>query len=371
MHQFFLFILGFFCQYFCAMQVDVLIIGQGICGSFVSWFLHAEGKSFVVIDDASGSTASNAAAGVINPVTGRRYVTAWMAEEVIQFAELTYKRFGNYLNTPLLNTSSIIDFFPTPQMRNSFVERIGENDTYLHTFPDQNLFNPFFNYDFGCGKIRPVFTVHQQTLLKAWRKRLMELNALRNGHFNAAELELKDGEVRYHDMVAQKIIFCDGVSATNNPWFNLLPFSPNKGEALIVRCDELPRDHIYKRGMMLVPLADENLFWLGSDYQWEFGDDAPSEAFFEKAGILLRQWLKAPYSVVAHKAAVRPATLERRPFVGFHPYYPALGILNGMGTKGTSLAPFFAHQLVQHLVHGLPLLPEANVQRFSRILSKA
>jgi hypothetical protein len=56
--------------------------------------------------------------------------------------------------------------------------------------------------------------------------------------------------------------------------------------------------------------------------------------------------------------------------VGFHPLKPAIGILNGMGTKGASLAPFFAHHLVQHIVYGFPITAEADVHRFSRILSK-
>ncbi|HZF65960.1 MAG TPA: FAD-dependent oxidoreductase, partial [Chitinophagaceae bacterium] len=80
--------------------------------------------------------------------------------------------------------------------------------------------------------------------------------------------------------------------------------------------------------------------------------------------------LKVPYKIVDHKAALRPSTLERRPFVGFHPQHPSVGILNGMGTKGSSLAPFFAHQLVQNICFGSPITDEANVQRFSRILSK-
>jgi glycine/D-amino acid oxidase-like deaminating enzyme len=83
----------------------------------------------------------------------------------------------------------------------------------------------------------------------------------------------------------------------------------------------------------------------------------------------LKQWLKAPFKILFHKAAIRPATIERRPFVGFHPQFQNLGILNGMGTKGTSLAPFFANQLAQHLVHGFPLMNEVNISRFNRILS--
>jgi glycine/D-amino acid oxidase-like deaminating enzyme len=56
--------------------------------------------------------------------------------------------------------------------------------------------------------------------------------------------------------------------------------------------------------------------------------------------------------------------LERRPFVGLHPQNPRLGILNGMGTKGCSLAPYFARQLVRHLLYKEPIHPEASVSRF-------
>ncbi|HMH31943.1 MAG TPA: hypothetical protein VK543_02880, partial [Puia sp.] len=65
------------------------------------------------------------------------------------------------------------------------------------------------------------------------------------------------------------------------------------------------------------------------------------------------------------------ATLERRPFVGFHPLKKNIGILNGMGTKGCSLAPFFASQLVQHIRHQSAIIPEAGVQRFSNILGRS
>jgi len=352
------------------MQTDVLIIGQGLCGTLLSWQLHKEGKSFLVIDDNAENASSKVAAGIINPVTGRRYVQTWMAEELMDFVQIAYKEFGNYLDQPLLNQKSIIDFFPSPQMRNAFVDRISENDTFLHAYPDQNKFNQYFNYDFGCGEVRPAYTVNVQIMLSAWRKKLQELNSLKEEKFIAEDLAVKNDSVSYQGITAQKIIFCDGISSAQNPWFSLLPFSANKGEALIIECKDLTNEHIYKRGMMLSPLPEENIFWVGSNYQWEFEDDQPSEKFYTATTQLLNNWLEKPYTVLAHKAAVRPATVERRPFVGFHPVYPSIGILNGMGTKGTSLAPFFAHQLAQHIVYNFPLAPEADVHRFQRILSK-
>lgn len=352
------------------MGVDVLIIGQGLCGTLLSWALHKEGKTYLVIDDGAGNTSSKIAAGIINPVTGRRYVTTWMIEELVDYAKIAYKELGEYLDAPLIFQKSIIDFFPSPQMRNAFVDRITEDDTYLHAYPDQNSFNSSFNYDFGCGEIRPAYMVNVQTLLALCRKKLIDADALLQESFIAKELKVERDSISYQNITAKKIVFCDGIVSAENPWFSLLPFSANKGEALIIECDSLTTEHVFKKALMLAPLPVANTFWLGSNYQWEFEDDQPSEKFYKQATELLNNWLKKPYKVLAHKAAVRPATLERRPFVGFHPLYPAIGILNGMGTKGTSLAPFFAHQLAQNIVYDFPIAPEADVRRFSRILSK-
>jgi glycine/D-amino acid oxidase-like deaminating enzyme len=352
------------------MHTDVLIVGQGLCGTLLSWHLLKEGKSFVVIDEERSDTASKVAAGIINPVTGRRYSITWMVEELFPFAKRTYEDLGAYLNLPLFYNRSIIDFFPTPQMRNTFVERLTENDTYLHSYPDQNRFNEDFYYEFGCGEIRPAHMVNVGLLLQEWRKRLKEKEQLLEATFDVDALQIAPDGVSYGHITADKIIFCDGIVAAKNPLFERLPFSPNRGEALIVACEGLPADHIFKRGMMLAPLPEKNLYWVGSTYQWEVEHTNPSEEFYKQATTLLQGWLKRPFTVLEHKAAHRPATVERRPFVGFHPNYPAVGILNGMGSKGTSLAPFFANQLTQLYVHGFPVTPEADVHRFQRILSK-
>ena len=93
------------------------------------------------------------------------------------------------------------------------------------------------------------------------------------------------------------------------------------------------------------------------------------KGFLENTTSIFTQWLKHPFRVVDQLASIRPATVERRPFVGMHPHDPSIGILNGMGTKGCSLSPYFAHQLVNHLTENTPILPEADIKRFSRILN--
>jgi glycine/D-amino acid oxidase-like deaminating enzyme len=152
-------------------------------------------------------------------------------------------------------------------------------------------------------------------------------------------------------------------------YFKMLPFAPNKGEALIVEIKDLPNQAIYKNNITIVPWKDQ-LFWVGSNYEWEFTDTKPSIDFRNKMEMALRQLLKIPFNVVDHIAGIRPANQERRPFVGLHPSYPAIGICNGMGTKGCSLAPYFAHQLIAHCEQGSPIHPEASLERFEQILKK-
>jgi glycine/D-amino acid oxidase-like deaminating enzyme len=352
------------------MQVDYLIIGQGISGTWLSFYLQKEKKSFVVIDNNYKNSSSKIAAGIINPVTGRRHVTVWMAEEILPFALNAYNQIGIELNITAISQKNIIDFFPSPQMRVSFFQRIEEKGEYVFDFPEPGHFNDNFKFDFGCGEIKPVYTAHLETLLPAWRENLKLNDQLLEEEFEISELKVSANKIQYKNITASAIIFCDGINSNVNPYFKKLPFAPNKGEALLVEIPELPNDRIYKKGMMLAPLAEDKLWWLGSNYAWEFDNPDATNEFRDKTELLLKNWLKIPFKIVDHLSGIRPATLERRPFVGFHPLYPNIGILNGMGTKGCSLAPFFAKQLVDHIMFDKPINPEADVDRFQKILTR-
>lgn len=352
------------------MQIDYLLIGQGISGTWLSYFLQQENKSFLVIDDKRPNAPSRLAAGIINPVTGRRHVSTWMIETLLPYVWEKYNLLGSALGLTAISQKNVTDFFPSPQMRESFVKRVEEKGDYVSLPEAQEQFRPFFNYEFGCGEIQPVYTAHLESIIPAWRVKLTRQGLLREEQFQLGELIVDKAHIRYRDIEAGKIIFCDGAACAQNPWFERLPFAPNKGEALFVNIPGLPDDRMYKKGMLLVPMVQPDQWWLGATYEWAFTDELPSTAFRTKAEQLLQQWVKLPYTITDHIASVRPATLERRPFVGLHPVHSSIGILNGMGTKGCSLAPYFADQLVRHLVHGETLDPEADVQRFARVLSR-
>ncbi|MCF3112000.1 FAD-dependent oxidoreductase [Niabella sp. CC-SYL272] len=348
----------------------IIIVGQGISGTFLSWFCYQAGIDFVVIDEPRSNTPSRVAAGIINPVTGRRVVKVWLDDLIIPFAEAAYQAIGSFLNETAITQTTIVDFFPNPFMKESFMKKLAQKEHYISILENETPYASYFNYEFGIGMIQPAYVVHLQQLLPAWRDFLGRQQRLREEPFDFSQLRMETSAVRYKGHLADMLVFCDGTAGAANPYFSLLPFALNKGEALIIEAPELPAGQLYKKSMLLAPMTEPGIFWAGTNYIWDFEDENPTAGFRESAVQTLKQWLKVPFKIVDHKASVRPATVERRPFAGFHPVHTNIGILNGMGTKGCSLAPYFAHQLVEHLLHQHPLLPEVDISRFKNILSR-
>ena len=290
-----------------------------------------------------------------------------MINELIPFSQRAYAELGAELNISTIEQNNIIDFFPTPQMKLAFHQRYKEDQEYLSIPTDLMKWKYSFNDDFGFGEINPCFLVNIAGILSVYRKQLAE--QIHEEKFEMNFLQIEKEIIRYKDITADSIIFCDGAAGADNPYFHSLPFAPNKGEVLWIECKDLPATNIFKKGINLVPLK-EDIFWVGSSYQWEFTDSYPTLSFRVKTIAHLEDWLKLPFKVLDHRASVRPATLERRPFIGFHPSHKNIGMFNGMGTKGCSLSPFLAKKFVDHIVDGEPLPVDVDILRFRNILTK-
>jgi len=350
-------------------QTEVLIVGQGLAGTWLSWWLFKLGIPFKLIDVSDPNSASRRAAGVVNPVTGRRIVTSWMIEQLLPFASASYSEIGSFLENSFYQETSVIDFFPSVQMLQAFQKRHEEDPAWLFPGTDPGKYAEWFRYDLGWGTIRPCLLVFVEKLLMAWRNWLEKNDCLTGSVFDMSRLQKKENGIKYAGMGARYIIFCDGKCTAQNHYFEKLPFALNKGEGMLVEIKNLPGGLIFKKGMSLVPFR-ENVFWLGSSYEWSYTDDRPSQKFRDNAEFWLQHFLKMPYIILEQFASIRPATLERRPFVGFHPMHPHVGILNGMGTKGCSLAPYFAKQLADKINGSGDILPLADIVRFEKILGR-
>ncbi len=350
------------------MHVDYLIIGQGITGTFLSYYLIKAGKKVLVIDDGKNDAPSRVASGIINPVTGRRVVETWMIETLLDHAQPAYEDIGEVLGKRLINDVPIINFHTTEQMLSAWNDRLNEGSDYITCVNNTTELERFFDTGVGAHGVSPTFLIDLAGLLSGWRQYLADNNCLLKEYFDIQSLVKNRDGVTYKELSAEKIFFCNGTTSFQYDYFKKLPFAFSKGEALIIEVDGLPQTNIYKQALSIVPYGD-NKFWVGSSFEWNFKDDLPSTAFREKATSVLDSWLKLPYKVIEHRSSVRPASMERRPFVGLHPLHSTVGILNGMGTKGCSLAPYFANQLVEHILNCSSITPEADINRFRKILS--
>src|SRR4051812_15632298 len=125
------------------MIVDYLIVGQGLCGTFLSYYLLKAGKKVIIVDKSNAFTASKVASGVINPVTGRRIVRTWRIEELLPFAFDAYTELGNRFGKTFIKQCSVLDFHPSLQMKEAFEKRLPEEHKYLHR-PAAFDWNRFF-----------------------------------------------------------------------------------------------------------------------------------------------------------------------------------------------------------------------------------
>jgi glycine/D-amino acid oxidase-like deaminating enzyme len=349
-------------------KVDYLIIGQGLVGTWLSYYALQAGKTCMVVNDSHTPAASQVASGVINPVTGRRIVQTWMIDIFLPFALKAYTDLGAQLNATIVKEAPVVLIHPSLQMQESFEYRFEHDNVYLQKNSASD-FEAFMHTPYGTGQINQTVWIDLNLMIRGWRQQLINNAQYIDAKFAIADLQINSDSVTWKGIDANRVIFCDGLVSMENPYFKMLPFAPNKGEALIVEIKGLPNRAIYKNNVTIVPWKDQ-LFWVGSNYEWDFKDASPSEDFRTKMEAALLQLLKIPFTVMDHIAGIRPANQERRPFVGLHPSYPSIGICNGMGTKGCSLAPYFAHQLIEHCEIGSPIHPEAGLERFGEILKK-
>lgn len=349
---------------------DFIIVGQGIAGTLLAHFLMQAGKTVLVIDNHHQGASSKAAAGIINPVTGRKYVKSWRVDDLLPVAKQTYRELADLLGVEIFHPRNVIRTMSNAKEENDWSVRTAEPGYQAYVSDEVELgayaekTNPAFSY----GEVLQGGQTDLPLLIERFRKYLMEKDAILNAEFDFDQLDIFAEGIRYQDFTAKKIIFCEGAKGKQNPYFSYLPFHGDKGEALIVRIPDAGFEKILKQQIFIVPLREDDLYWIGSTYDRHYQDDKPSEKGYNYLHEHLKNLLRVPFEVVDHVAAVRPTVRDRRPFLGLHPKFPQLGIFNGLGTKGASLGPFWAKQLVDFLLHEKTLDEAVDIQRFKSFL---
>lgn len=353
------------------MQVDYLIIGQGIAGTVLSYTLLKRGKKVLVVDSQSFANSSKAAAGIFNPITGKRLVKTWQADLLFPYIKSFYQDLEKELKCQFLHLTPIYRPFLTIEEQNSWISQTASPQlrAYTNTQISAADYKDFVDVNFGGMEIKQAGYVDIKVMLQNYATYLGEKQLYRQEVFSYEDIVLQEDKVCWHDIEAKKVLFCEGVYGQDNPFFHWLPFKPVKGEVLVVSIPGLKTEKIINRGVFVLPVGN-GLFKVGSTYYWRDLTWEPSREGREELLEKLRELIKLPFEVVAHEAGIRPASADRRPFIGLHPEHKTLGIFNGLGSKGTSVAPYYAQHFFEHLDTGKELEAEVHINRYFSLYYK-
>ncbi len=324
-------------------SVDYIIVGFGLAGAILAFKCWKKNKSFVIYDSPHTSSASSVSSGLINPITGRRFVKSWQYDQLLKTLIETYSQIELEFDIDLLAEINIQRSLFTIKDENLWTT-ISQNE------PQYCLFN---NDDSPWDAI--VKHSHRKGILKGFKLNPQLLLQTLTTHFqdriiyeafDHESLAINTKGVGYKEVAANKIVFCEGWHARSNPFFSSIVFEPAKGEVLIVRIPNFTTTRILKDKVFLIHIK-EDIYWVGSTYEWTDLNDKPTKEKREQIETILHELLNIPFEVIDHLAGVRPSIKERRPVAMVHPEHSALFFFNGLGTKGASLAPFFADKIIE------------------------
>lgn len=329
------------------MDKPITIVGHGISGCVMAMTLWRKNIPFEIVGISLPGEASMASSGLIAPVTGRRYVKAWNIETYIEVAKEFYGWTEEQLGKKFFEEIEIVRFLSNAEAAKAWQHRSEdpEYSKYISSKTNSEIDELKRPYGILTGGYR-LDTPGWLTATLAFLTR-------------KGVLKILDEPVAVRKDENHVIILATG-AADQKLAHGVIP---NKGEALIVRLPEWKIPLILKDEVFIVPLY-EDIYWVGSYYQPWPEDPYPSAEGKNQLLQSLANVYPGPVEILEHLSGVRPTVDDRRPIIGAFPGKTNVFLFNGMGTKATSLAPYWAEQLILHILNGVSLPKEVSPLRY-------
>ncbi len=347
------------------MNVDYIVVGLGLAGLAFVEELRAANKTFLVYEDDS-QTSSLVAGGVYNPVILKRFTPVWNAQEQLKVAIPFYQKIEEELNITINEQFVIKKAFKSIEDQNTWFEACDKPKLidYLDPTLDTKKYHGVIA-DFKFGNVHKTGRIDTKKLVEKYRQYLESSQLIRFENFEHQHVHLDDERIRYKEVNASRIVFCEGFGIKKNPYFKYLPLNEAKGELLTIHAPELKIDFLLKSTLFLLPLGAD-LYKVGATFNWTDKTSNPSKEGKEELVEKLKKVINVPYTIVDQTAGIRPTVAGRRPLVGVHPEHVQMVVLNGLGTRGVMIAPTVAKNLYNHLENGEALDKEIDIRRFSK-----
>jgi len=350
------------------LELDFLLIGQGLAGTVLSYRLIKAGYKVHLVDKGEEGTSSKVAAGLYNPITGRRMVKTWQADILFGEIEPFYKELEEFLGQRFLHPTGIYRPFISYEEQNEWLAKSADPqyEAYINRVHSESKY-PGLKDSFGGISLKKSGFLDIRKMLGCYLDWLKNENLITIRSFSETDLVKKIGFWEYEGFRVKNLVFSNGLQASSNSFFDWLPFIPVKGEILTVE-QETRYPEIINRGIFRIDLGN-GLARVGANYNKDDLSPRPTVAakneimdkfnqLFNKNTIIIRE----------QKVGIRPTTKDRRPFLGRHPELDNVFLFGGFGAKGVSLAPYFSIEMLKLLTLNEEPQKEVNINRFFKYI---
>src|SRR6185437_7151263 len=236
-------------------MLDFIIIGQGLAGSVLGYMLMKRGKKVLVSDGLSVRSASSVAAGIFNPITGKRMLKTWRADELFPFMIDFYTEMEDTLKGSFLHLRPIYKPFSSIQEQNHWVSQtsFADMENFVSASLNADKYGKYIYDSFGGFETRMSGNVDVKLMVELCRSYFMANEAFVNEEFRAIDLEITNDCVVWKKRKAKCIIFCEGSNAVHNSFFGWVPFVPAKGEVLTLKVEGLTEEVIFNKAGFIMP----------------------------------------------------------------------------------------------------------------------
>ncbi len=321
---------------------DHIVVGHGLAGLALEFELTRRGHHVLVIDAEDASASSRVAAGLVTPITGKRFTVLPDYDRLFDEASQFYESLGS----PLLRRPAL-RLFVDAEERARFVARRASLATHLAADDEAHALARDHGWlDEHGGCLMPYAARLEIRKASALRRAALGSRYL-NARVDVAALTCRDSAVQIDalDVAARHLSFCDGALGRGNPWLGDLRFTPAKGEILVVDFDAADIDvTLHARGLWLTRDDTPTTYRLGATFEPEVLDTQPTNAARTAMVDAMQSVVGRAFVVREHHAALRPILVNRRPAAGLLAAQPRIGWINGLGARGALLAPNMARQ---------------------------
>ena len=290
----------------------------------------------MVFDAGIRRCSSLVATGLVNPIVLKRRRTVWRAKEALEAARSLYP-------ADFCSAEPIYEVLQTAAEVNDWGAL--QDHPVLGEFLGELVDAPDYVRGLKLGMVQGSFRLRIAAYLD-WASQQFECST--DPVVQLRQLDSVAWQINEREEF-DAVLLCEGYQArwAEHFWGDL-GFARTSGQGLRIQ-GAAASSLMLHRSHFLVP-EGEGIHQLGSTYAWgiEHGDLDPPPAEQGQTQELLKSaqsWFAGEIQVLDAWTGIRPTTKDRRPRWGWHPELKGLGLLNGLGSRGTLHAPLLATEL--------------------------